>query len=800
MKGIFKIEGIHCASCVSRIEGALLKMAGVKDVSISLATGMATIFYDDAVVTPAEMKSVVDNLGYKFLIKNLKKAIINITGLHCASCVSRLQKVLEELKGVYEVNINLATSKAYLSYSPSEIELTRIEQAIKEAGYGVSKLTEIDNEKIEMEKQRKNFLFSLLFSFPLFLFTMSEHFHLYKFFHSDTINAFIQFLLATPVLYFGRSFYYNGIKSVVKSKTATMDTLVALGTGTAYLYSFYVTVMIMLGVGSYNSMNLYYETSAVLICFILLGRYLEARAKGKTGEAIKKLMGLSPKTAVVERDGKELVLPIDEVIINDIVIIKPGDKIPVDGEVVYGYSSVDESMITGESVPVEKVVGDKVMAGTMNTLGVLKIKALSVGADTLLSHIIRLVEESQASKAPIQKLADKISAIFVPIVLLIAIASCVIWLLLGYDTSFAFKSFIAVLIIACPCSLGLATPTAIIVGTGMGAERGVLFKNAEALEKLAKIKLLLMDKTGTITYGKPEVVDIFCNSMDKNEFLKIAASIEKVSGHPLASAVIDAYNKDDYYEILEFNTVPGKGVKAVIKDDTYILGSVNFMADFGLEVKRESSDNAYSYVYLAVLKRDGTKNILGFLTIYDRIKVDAKEFIAKMNELGVKVFILTGDNENVAESVAKTLNIEFYRANVLPQEKRQVVLEEKKRFDMVAMVGDGINDSPALAASDVGIAFGSGTDIAMETSDVVLIKSNLMGIYRAFLLSKLTIKKIKQNLFWAFIYNTIGIPVAGGVLYPFFHIQLNPIFAGLAMAMSSVSVVTNSLLMKREKL
>jgi len=797
-KDVFKIEGIHCASCVSRIEKALYELKGVKSVAISLTNGLATIVYDEELVTPFDMKEKIDNLGYKFLIKKQKKLIINVTGLHCASCVNRLQEHLKQLPGVFDASVNLATSKAFITYSPGEVSIDRIKSCVYDAGYGVAELTEVEPEREEIAKYRKNVIYSTIFSLPLFFFTMMEHFHIFKIFSNDTLNALIQWFLATPVIYFGRNFYINGLKSVVKAKTATMDTLVALGTGAAYVYSFYVTVMIFIKHPEFNSMNLYYETSAVLITFILLGRFLEAKAKGNTGEAIKKLMRLTPKNATVVRNNVEIIVPVDEVIKEDLVLIKPADRVPVDGEVIDGYSYVDESMITGESIPVEKSKGDKVIAGTINGNGVLKIKAVSVGADTLLSQIIKLVEESQASKAPIQKMADKISSVFVPSVLLIAIISFSLWLVMGYEADFAFKTFISVLIIACPCSLGLATPTAIIVGTGMAAEKGILFKNAEALEKLAKVNMLFMDKTGTISYGKPEVIDVVSFNTSEEELLKIAASIERVSTHPLADAVLKKYGNEDYYEISEFKTLPGKGVSAVINGEIYYLGSFSFMKEVGVNVN-ETINEAYTTIFIASIKRDGEKYLLGHLSIFDRIKEDAKEFVQKMNQLGVKLYILTGDNEKVADNVAKTLGINFYKANVLPHEKQQVIVDEKRKYKFVAMVGDGINDSPALAVADVGIAFGSGTDIAMETSDVVLVKPNLMGIYRAFLLSKLTIVKIKQNLFWAFIYNSIGIPIAAGLLFPFLGIQLNPMFAGAAMAMSSVSVVTNSLMMKRRK-
>lgn len=578
-----------------------------------------------------------------------------------------------------------------------------------------------------------------------------------------------------------------------------MDTLVALGTGTAYLYSLYGTIMLFFNRGE-HSVHLYYETSAVLITFILLGRYLEANATGKTSEALKKLMKLTPKNATVIRNGVEMVVPVEQVALGDIVLVKSGERIPVDGEIIEGNSSVDESMITGESLPVEKNINDKVLAGTVNRTGTFRFKATSIGADTFLSQIIKLVEEAQASKAPIQKIADKVSSVFVPVVLIIAIASFFVWKLLGYDTVFAANAFIAVLIIACPCSLGLATPTAIIVGTGMGATHGILFKNAESLEKLAQVSLLLMDKTGTITYGSPEVINIKTFNFDEKEFIKIVASIEIASSHPLSEAVLKYYDKNDFYRVEKFETVPGKGLIGYINDKRYYLGSIYFLKENDALLPEESLlKSDYSTIYVSE-EFENKNQLIGFIDIFDKIKDDADLFVNNIKKLNVTLYMLTGDNQKVAELVAKTLGINFYKANVLPHDKQKIVLEEKEKNLKVAMVGDGINDSPALAAADVGIAFGSGTDIAMETSDIVLIKPNLMGIYRAFLLSRLTIMKIKENLFWAFLYNTIGIPIAAGLLYPLWGITLNPIFAGVAMAMSSVSVVTNSLIMKRKNI
>jgi len=701
-----------------------------------------------------------------------------------------------EKRGIKEASVNLATKKAYITYDPQVISRKDIIKAVEEAGYhAVDVINHMEGEEEKIKKL--NFILSSIFSFPLMLITMAEHFNIYKFFTSEAVNAVFQLVMSTPVLYFGREFYLNGIKSVIRSKTATMDTLVALGTGVAYLYSLYVSIMIFFNVSGYDSMHLYFETSAVLITFILLGRYLESKARGKTSEAIRKLIQMSPKEANVIRDDREIVIPLSEVLIGDKVIVKSGQQIPVDGTVIEGYSSVDESMITGESVPVEKKVGDRVMAGTINKLGVLKIHAKSVGEKTLLAQIIRLVDEAQSSKAPIQKLADKISSIFVPVVLLISLLSFLIWFFLGFDSYFAIKAMISVLIIACPCSLGLAAPTAVIVGTGIGAEKGILFKNADSIQKLSEINMVALDKTGTLTIGKPAITDIK-SYIDKNLFLKFVASLEKISMHPLADPLLKAYNSEDFFQITNFQTVPGKGLIGKIDNHLIYLGSYSFLAENGFNIT-DSIDEGYSYIFVGT-ECANSKKYLGYVSFFDSIKEDALNFITKIKNMGIKVLMITGDNEKIAEKVAKTLNIDKYWAKVLPNEKLNIIEELKKFGNKTAMIGDGINDAPALAAAHVGIAFSSGTDIAVESGDIVITNQNLLTVYKAILLSKIIMNKIKQNFFWAFIYNSLGIPIAAGVLYPFLGVLLNPIFAGMAMALSSVSVVTNSLLMKKNNI
>lgn len=798
-KETFIVEGLHCASCVKRVEETLLSLKGVKSANVNLANGSALVEYDESLINPSDMKNSIDSLGYVFKIIKTKSVVVKIGGLHCASCVSRLENALKSYKGIIDATVNLATNKAFITFDANLVDVRKIKDIILKTGYESIDYIDVDAEKVELTRKRNNFILSAIFSIPLLIITMADHFNIYRFFENDKLYALIQFILATPVLLFGREFYINGLKTLIKSKTSTMDTLVALGTGTAYLYSLYETIVIFTN-GHAMASHLYYETSAVLITFILLGRFLEAIAKGKTSSAIKKLIKLLPSTAIVIKDGKEIEVSINELQVGDLIIVKSGQRIPVDGIVVEGYSSVDESMITGESIPVEKKVGDNVIGGTLNTTGSIIFKATSVGSNTMLSQIIRLVEEAQSSKAPIQKLVDKISSIFVPVVFLIALVSFAIWKLAGFDTYVSAKAFISVLIIACPCSLGLATPTAIIVGTGLGAEKGILFKNAEILEKLSRIDVIVLDKTGTLTYGRPEVIEMNIVNMTEMEFLKYLASIERLSSHPLADSILRKYGNNNFFEITDFENFPGKGIKGKANDKYLYAGTPDFLEELSFNIDKNLFGKYYqegnSIVCLGI-QDENKRDLVGFVVIADIIKDDAFDFVKSIKGQRIEIYMLSGDNEKVAESVAKRLGINKFKGQVLPEEKQNIVKKLKESSKIVAMVGDGINDAPALAAADVGIAFGSGTDIAIETSDVVLVKPDLMNIVKAINLSKLTKRKIRENLFWAFIYNSIGIPVAGGILYPFFKVTLSPIFAGIAMAMSSVSVVTNSLLMKR---
>jgi Cu+-exporting ATPase len=645
----------------------------------------------------------------------------------------------------------------------------------------------------EIKYWRKRLIVAAVFGLPLIYLAMAEWLGLPAPALSHYAMALTQFLLATPIMLASWSFFENGLPALLR-RTPNMDTLIAVGTITAYFYSVVVGVYAFLG---QNIGELYFEIAGILLLFLILGQYLEVVTKGKTGEAIKKLLGLQAKTALVIRKGKEAEIPIDDVKVGDLVIVKPGGKIPVDGIVVEGHSSVDESMITGESIPVEKKKGDTVVGATLNKTGSFTFKATKVGKDTVLAHIVKLVEEAQASKAPIQQLADKVSYYVVPAVIGVAVLSFLTWTLLGYNVSFSLMSFVAVLIIACPCAIGLATPTAIMVGTGLGAQRGILFKNAAAIQATREIDIVVFDKTGTLTKGEPSLTDVVQLGDHKpSQILQLAAALEKKSEHPLAEAILNAAaKKGTIPPVMSFKSVSGKGVQGIVAGKHVKLGNRAMM--HGIDAKkaeaqlRRLEDQGKTAMLVAV-----GKDIVGVLGVADTLKDYSKAAVEELQSLGKKVVLLTGDNQRTASAIAKHVGITDVVAQVLPDEKVDKI-KELQRAGKVAMVGDGINDAPALTQADVGIAIGSGTDVAIESADVVLIKEDLRDVVIAMNISKHTIRKIKQNLFWAFIYNAVGIPIAAGVLYPWTGWLLNPIIAGAAMAASSISVVSNSLLMKR---
>ena len=720
--------------------------------------------------------------------------------MHCASCVATIEGALKTFKGIVSANVNLASEKATVVYDPAITDLARIEKVIEDTGYTVIHQKQFEDvEKLARAKEigdlRNRFLASLILSLPLgyYMLHMTLGLPLPEVMMRQA--PLIELILATPIIFLGSIFFRRGLLTLPKTRTANMDTLVSLGVSAAYLYSLYVTVSIWLGRPGLSAADLYYEVAGFLITFILLGKSLEASAKGRTSEAIKKLIGLRPKTAAVIKDGRQTEVPIDQVVPGDIIVVKPGGRIPVDGTILEGHSSVDESMISGESFPVEKKPGDKVTGATINKTGSFQFRAEKVGQETFLAQVIRLVEEAQGSKAPIEELADKISAVFVPSVLVIAVASFIVWLLAGQTFAFALTIFIAVLVIACPCALGLATPTAVMVATGLGAENGILIKDASTLQLAGRLKAMVFDKTGTLTQGRPEVTNF-----SSAETLLLAAIAEKRSEHPLAEAILKK-TKDQGLSVPDpenFSAQPGLGVEAVFKGEIILLGSRQFLKNNDIPFDPLADQ-------IQILEQQGqtvvlvakNRTLAGLVAAADSLKPQAAATIKQLERMGLDVILITGDNRQTAQAIGAQLGIKTILAEVLPQAKAAEIKKLQARGQKVAMVGDGINDAPALAQADIGIAIGSGTDVAIETGGIVLIKDDLRDVVAAIRLSRYAMAKIKQNLFWAFIYNSLGIPIAAGLLYPFTGFLLNPVIAGAAMALSSVTVVTNSLLMRR---
>ncbi|MFC1626674.1 heavy metal translocating P-type ATPase [Patescibacteria group bacterium] len=729
-----------------------------------------------------------------------KDVTYGIKGMHCASCAVRIEDALKKKQGIHEASVNYGTEKASLSYDSTSITEEQIKSVVADTGYTVVNSEEhILHNHGEVSEYKTIFFKSLILGLPLLYLSMGEMVGL-PLFIPLKINAFIQFVLTTIIMVVNARIYVSGIKNLVK-RSPNMDSLVETGTLAAYLYSLIATILILFDLVDTSTVHLYYESAAFILVFISLGKYLEIKTKGKTGEAIKKLVGLQPQDALVIKGDKETKTPIGQVHVGDIILVKPGEKIPLDGTVIDGYSGVDEKAITGESIPVEKNKGDQVIGATMNSTGVLKIQVTKVGKDTMLSQIIMIVEESINSKAPIQLLVDKVSYYFVPAVMFIAVVTFFIWILLGQSFVFALTVFVTVLIIACPCALGLATPTAVMMGTGLAAQQGILIKSNKALEAAQKVDLVVFDKTGTLTHGKPEVTEVISFSKKSvDEVLSLAASIEKNSEHPLAQAVVDyaKKSKTTLINVNKFQAFPGKGVVAYASGNKIILGNTKLLKDHSISIETEKDS-------IEKLEKEGKtvmllaqdKVFIGAIALADTVKAHSKQAIERLHVLGKKTAMISGDNSRVAGAIARTLGIDHVLADVLPQEKSEEIKRLQEKGHIVAMVGDGINDAPALAQSDLGIALGSGTDIAMETGEIVLIKNDIRDVIKAIDISTYTLKKIRQNLFWAFAYNTLGIPIAAGVLYPFVGFLLNPAIAALAMAFSSVSVVSNSLLMKR---
>ena len=748
------------------------------------------------------------------------KMTLKIGGMHCAACSRAVERALKKTEGIEDANVNIATEKAVFNYDEKKLKYDDIVNVVVKAGYQV--LGKEEDPAIvkarEIKEQKIRLIVSAIFSIPLFYISMAPMVSFVKFpipsFLVHHINpqvfSIVAIFLCVPVMISGYKFYTLGFPALFRG-SPNMDSLVAIGTTAAFSYSIYSTVLAFMGLNPHGE-NLYYESAAVIITLVQFGKYLEARSKGKTGEAIKKLMGLQPKTATIIKDGEEKEIKIADVKVDDIVLVRPGEKIPVDGKIIEGYSSVDESMLTGESIPVEKSVGDKVVGASINKTGSFKFKAQKVGADTALAQIIKLVEDAQGSKAPIAHIADVVSSYFVPAVITIALISGIIWFIALHNFVFSLTVFVSVLVIACPCALGLATPTAIMVGTGKGAELGILFKNAEALEVSGKINAVMFDKTGTLTEGKPYVTDII--SDDKDKLLLIAASAENGSEHPLGEAIVrEAKEKNiKLLNIENFKAIAGFGIEVFIDNKKVLMGNYKLMNKENINIENYNS-------YMDKLSKEGKtpmyvaydNKLLGIIAVADKLKKESIEAINRLHKLGIKTAMITGDNKNTANSVAKEAGIDIVFAEVLPEEKSNEVKKLQDQGLTVAMVGDGINDAPALTQANVGIAIGSGTDVAIESADIVLVKSNTNDVVTAIELSKATMRDIKQNLFWAFCYNVIGIPIAAGVLHVFREpliassiggfltaimgkdLLLNPIFAALAMSLSSVSVVTNAL-------
>ncbi|NHM32601.1 heavy metal translocating P-type ATPase [Neobacillus terrae] len=793
------ITGMTCAACSARIEKGLKKIDGVSEANVNLALEKASLKYNPEMTNVAAFEKKISDLGYRVAAE---KAEFDIMGMTCAACSARIEKGLNKLEGVKTATVNLALESASVEYNPSQLNIQEIIGRVEKLGYQAKVKQEneetSDYREKEIEKQKGKFVFSVILAFPL-LWAMVSHFKFTSFIYLPDMlmNPWVQFALATPIQFvIGKQFYVGAFKAL-RNGSANMDVLVALGTSAAYFYSLYLSIT---SIDSQGPMvDLYFETSAVLITLIILGKLFEARAKGRSSEAIKKLMGLQAKTATVFRNGTEMEVPLEQVVVGDILYVKPGEKVPVDGEIAEGRSALDESMLTGESVPVDKMVGDAVIGATINKNGFLKIKATKVGRDTALAQIIKVVEEAQGSKAPIQRLADKISGIFVPVVVGLAVITFLIWYFWVSPGEFAeaLEKLIAVLVIACPCALGLATPTSIMAGSGRAAEFGVLFKGGEHLELTHRITTVVLDKTGTVTNGKPVLTDLIIDGdMDEKAFGRLVGAAERKSEHPLAEAIVQGIKERniEMAEAEEFEAIPGFGIKAVAEGRTLQIGTRRLMKKY--EVNLGSAEKQ-----METLEENGKTAMLvaidgkytGIVAVADTVKETSKQAIKRLKDLGLEVIMITGDNQRTAQSIANQVGIDSVIAEVLPEGKAEEVKKLQLQGKKVAMVGDGINDAPALAHSDIGMAIGTGTDVAMEAADITLMRGDLNSIADAIIMSKKTIRNIKQNLFWAFGYNTLGIPVAAlGFLAPW--------LAGAAMAFSSVSVVLNALRLQRVNL
>ena len=805
------VTGMTCANCALNIQRNLKKVKGVKEANVNFATEQATVSFDLEKVQIKDLAEKIYDAGYGVVTATVE---IPVTGMTCANCAMTIERTLnKKVPGVVKASVNFATERAHVEYIPTISTIDDMISAIERAGYGAIRPDEtIEGEdaelaarKAEIKNQTRKFLVGALFTAPLFFLSMGRDFGLIGLWAHATWVNWLFLALATPVQFYTGWDYYTGGWKSLKNGSANMDVLVAMGSSVAYFYS--LAVLLYSPIGE----HVYFETSAVIITLIKLGKMLEARTKGRTGGAIRKLMGLRPKTATILEDGKEKEIPLSQVKVGDVVIVHPGESIPVDGVVLEGESTVDESMLTGEPIPVDKHPGAKLAGGTINGEGRLKFEANRVGKDTVLAQIIRLVQEAQGSKAPIQALADRVAAVFVPGVIGIAFLTFILWWASGGDFVPAMIRLVAVLVIACPCALGLATPTAIMAGTGKGAEKGMLFKNSEALEMATKLNTIVLDKTGTITMGKPSVVNVIVSDTlikNEEELLRLGASVERGSEHPLGKAIVKEAEKTgiDLFEPDAFKALMGSGVQAKINGQEVLVGKPNWFNEMGINFDdakdqvRSLQDEGKTVMMVVV-----DKKLAGMIAVADTVKPESAEAIQELHEQNLKVVMLTGDNTQTARAIASEVNIDEIVAEVRPEEKSAKIKGLQDKGEKVGMVGDGINDAPALAQADVGLAIGTGTDVAIESGDVILVSGNLKGVAKAIQLSRATMRTVRQNLFWAFFYNVVLIPLAAGVLYPFeflpaFLRQLHPILAALAMAMSSITVVSNSLLLYKAKI
>ena len=818
------VQGMTCAACASRVQRALGKVPGVSEASVNFASEKAAVTYDPRVATPETLVKAVTDAGYGV---TREKLTLNVGDMSCASCVARVEKALAATPGVVNVSVNFASETAQIEYLPGAVAPADLKRVVRDAGYSIREpegeggsaadaAESIDQARArERRTLRTKFVVSLsvgvllmlLMIFPPALLTMRQHW-------------FLMFALATPVQFWAGWQFYRGAWMSARHRTTDMNTLIAVGTSAAYLYSTAVTFLPGFFEGAAGAgfrASVYFDSAVTIIALILLGRYLEARAKGQTSDAMKTLMGLQAKTARVERDGVETDMPVEDVLPGDVVLVRPGEKIPVDGLILDGRSTVDESMLTGEPIPVEKGPEAEVIGATLNKTGSFRFRATRVGRDTALAQIVRLVEEAQGSKAPIQRTADYIASIFVPVVFGIAAVTFALWMLLGPDPRFtlALLAFVSVVIIACPCALGLATPTAIMVGTGKGAENGILIRSGEALERAYKLDTIVLDKTGTLTVGRPVVTDVIVAvsvgdagtgdgppALDADGLLALAASAERGSEHPLGEAIVQRAKELGLAlpDTSDFSALPGLGIEVTQGGRRVLLGNLKLMEDRGCALNglAEEAERLAAEGKTPMFVVVGGE-VAGMVAVADTVKPNSAAVISRLKSMGLQVAMITGDNPRTAEAIAKQVGIDRVLAEVLPGRKAEEVKRLQSEGRVVAMVGDGINDAPALAQADIGIAIGTGTDVAMEASDITLIRGDLMPVATAISLSKATMRTIKQNLFWAFAYNTLLIPVAAGVLYPLFGILLNPVYAAVAMALSSVTVVSNSLRLRRFK-